>query len=54
MVSSVNKLFKSVDSTHLHGSVDLLLGVDDGIVTGIGVAGHDKLGDCIVRLAPVV
>lgn len=54
MISSVNKLLKSVGSTHLHGSVDLLLGVDDGVATGIGVAGHDELGDCIVWLAPVV
>lgn len=54
MISSKNKLFQFVSSTHLHGSVDLVASVDDGIVTKVGIIGHDVVGDCIVRFTVVV
>lgn len=54
MISFMNELLTYVNSTHLHGSVDLVASVDDGVVTNVGIIGHDVLGDCIVRLAAVV
>lgn len=54
MISFMNELFQYLCSTYLHGSVDLVTSVNDGVVTKVGVIGHDVVGDCILRLAVVV